>query len=132
MLEQWEFLSSYFANAVSERRDPSYVTDSISQNLKNPFTKALLEFVQVQSYRTNKFNLYFWLDGTQLNVLDEKFCQLMKKLKPDFAKTTLNSHLRCINLHVRSKIVKTPTIIAFVGINASDTLRIVCGNKMLL
>ena len=59
MLEQWDALTLYFSSIVAEKRDPSYVTDSILQNLKNPFIKAQMEFLQVQLHRTNEFNTLF-------------------------------------------------------------------------
>ena len=86
MLEQWDVSTLYFSSIVAEKRDPSYVTDSILQNLKNLFIKAQIEFLQVQLHRTNELNALFQSDQPLLHALHEKVCQLLKELMSDFVK----------------------------------------------
>lgn len=56
LLEQWDALKLYFTAVISEKRDPSYVTESIYSSLNNQFIKAQLQFLQVQLHKTNEFN----------------------------------------------------------------------------
>ena len=106
MLEQWGALTLYFSSIVAEKRDPSYVTDSILQNLKNPFIKAQMEFLQVQSHRTNEFNTLFQSDQPLLHALHEKVCQLLKELMSDFVKLDVIRNCDVLTLNVHSKLVQ--------------------------
>ena len=84
MLKRWDALTLYFSSIVAEKRDPSYVTDSILKNLKNPFIKAQMEFLQVQLHQTNEFNTLFQSDQPLLHALHKKVCQLLIELISNF------------------------------------------------
>ena len=103
-----------------------------------------MEFLQVQLHRTNEFNTLFQSDQPLLHALHEKICQLLKELMSDFVKLDVICDCDVLTLNVRSKLVqvstvnvykfkKSLTMIAlvnvYVGINATKTLKIVCGDK---
>ena len=129
MLEQWDALTLYFSSIVTEKRDPLYVTDSILENLKNPFIKAQMEFLQVPLHRTNEFITLFQSDQPLLHALHEKVCQLLKELMSDFVKLDVIRNCDVLTLNARSKLVQVSTVDVYVGINATKTLKIVCGDK---
>ena len=129
MLEQWDPLTLYFNSIVAEKRDPSYVTDSILQNLKNLFIKAQMEFLQVQLHRTNEFNTLFQSDQPLLHALHEKVCRLFKELMSGLVKLDVIRNCDVLTLNVRCKLEQVSTVDVYVGINATKTLKIVCVDK---
>ena len=116
MLEQWDALTLHFSSIVAEKRNPSYVTDSILQNSKNPFIKAQMKFLQVQLHRKNEFNTSFQSDQPLLHALHEKVCQLLKELMSDFVKLDVIRNCDVLTLNARSKLVQVSTVDVYVGI----------------
>ena len=88
-----------------------------------------MEFLQVQLHRTNEFNTLFQSNQTQLHALHEKVCQFLKELMSDFAKLDVIRNCDVLTLNVRSKLVQVSTVDVYVGINATITIKLVCGDK---
>lgn len=123
LLEQWDALSLYFTAIISEKRDPSYVTESILKSLKNDFIKAQLQFIRVQLKRATEFNKMFQSTKPMLHCLHDKVKDLLLQVMSDFIQV---SHLRnCdpFTLDVHNTHLQVPVSQLYLGIQATDTIQ---------
>ena len=122
LLEQWDALRLYFTAVVSEKSDPSYITENILNNLNNPFIKAQLEFMQVQLKRTNEFNKIFQSDKPMLHALSSKVDKLLKEILSDFIQLRYVKECDPYTLNIHDENKHVPIAQVYVGIHATETL----------
>ena len=122
LLEQWDALRLYFTDVVSEKRDPSYVTDSILTNMNNLFIKAQLQFVQVQLHRTNEFNKLFQSEKPMLQHLHSCVESLLREILGDFIILRIVKDCDPFGIDIDNVNNRVPLKQVYLGIHATETL----------
>ena len=116
----------------------STILENLCRNIFNYFSRSSLlqhELKEFQMFQSDSqtsfkcFNTLFQPDQTLLHALHEKACQLLKELMSDFVKLDVIRNCDVLTLNARSKLVQVSTVDVYVGINATKTLKIVCGDK---
>lgn len=123
LLEQWDALTLYFTALVSEKRDPSYVTETILKSLTNVFIKAQLQFLHVQLRRANEFNTLFQSTSPMLHCLHEKVQELLVALMSDFIQIKCVRNCDPFTLDIHNKSFHVPVNQIYTGIHATDTIQ---------
>lgn len=122
ILEQWDALRLYFTSVVSEKKDPSYVTESILTSLQNPFIKAQLEFMEVQLKRTNEFNKIFQSDKPMLHSLDSRLKMLLAEVMSDYMNLKYVRECNPYTIDFQDEKKRVPINQVYIGMNATETL----------
>lgn len=122
LLEQWDALVLYFTAVVNEKRDPSYVTESILQSLTNVFIKAQLQFLHVQLRRANEFNTMFQSNKPVLFYLHDQVKKLLRDIMSDFIQVKYVRECDPFTFDVHNTRHHVPISQFYLGINATDTL----------
>ena len=123
LLEQWDALTLYFTALVNEKRDPSYVTETIHKSLNNVFIKAQLQFIHVQLRRANEFNTLFQSTSPMLYCLHEKIHEFLLSLMSDFIQVKCLRNCDPFTLDIHNKNFHVPVNEIYIGIHATDTLQ---------
>ena len=122
LLEQWDALKLYFTAVITEKRDPSYVTESIYQNMSNPFIKAQLQFLQVQLHRTNEFNKLFQSEKPMLQDLHAHVKNLLSEIMSDFINLNHVRNSNPFTIDIHDVKLRVPIKQVYLGIHATETL----------
>lgn len=121
ILEQYEPLTQYFTQLVFD--DPTYTNDHILKALKNPFTKAYLEFLSYNLGRLTSFNKLFQSDMPLLHELRSEISSLITSLCSDFMNIDYVKKQRVESINIKDEKHYVPLSMVYLGMSATDTIQ---------